>query len=269
MTENRSLRGTRMDFRKWLAAAAFVAACAASAHAQSAREELAPTGKLRIGVYPGSPSSMLQDAKTGETHGVTVEVGEALAAKLGVGYVFVTFPRVAEVVDALRNGAVDFTVTNATPARAEIVDFGPHLLALELGYLVPAGSPLQTLADVEKPGVRIGVTEGSSSQRALPKRLPQAKFAAAPSVKDAIALLRNGEIDAFATNKGILFEMADQAPGSHVLDGAWGAEHMAAAIPKGRAHGLEFLAGFSDEARSSGLVAQAAERAGLRGLAKD
>ena len=258
-----------MLLRKLLVAAAFVAALAGGAQAQSAREELAPTGKLRIGVYPGSPSSMIDDPTTHEKHGVTVEVGEALAGKLGVGYEFVVYPRVAEVVDAIKAGAVDFTVTNATPARAEIVDFGPHLLALELGYLVPAGSSVQTVEDVAKPGVRVGVTEGSSSQRALPKLLPGAVFVTAPNMKEVVGLLQRHEIDVFATNKGILFEAADQAPGSRVLDGRWGEEHMAAAIPKGRPKGLEFLASFSQEARASGLVSEAAEHAGMRGLAKE
>jgi len=258
-----------MLFRKLFVAAAFVAALAGSAQAQSAREELAPTGKLRIGVYPGSPSSMIDDAATHEKHGVTVELGEALAAQLGVGYEFVVYPRVAEVVDAIKAGAVDFTITNATPARAEIVDFGPHLLALELGYLVPAGSPVQNLADVAKPGVRVGVTEGSSSQRSLPKLLPGAVFVTAPNMKEVVGLLQRHEIDVFATNKGVLFETADQAPGACVLEGRWGEEHMAAAIPKGRPNGLEFLATFSQQARESGRVAKAAEHAGMRGLAKD
>jgi polar amino acid transport system substrate-binding protein len=228
-------------------------------------KQLAPTGSLRVGVYLGSPTSMVKTA-TGEVRGVTVEVGRALAARLGVPAQLVEFARVAEVVEALKAGQIDFTITNASPARAMEVDFTPPLIEIELGYLVVPGSPVATLADVDQAGRRIGVSQGSSSQAALSREFKQAVILTAPSLQAAREMLGRREIDAFATNKAILSEMADGLPGARILAGRWGLEHVAMALPKGRPEGLAFVRRFGDEARADGLVAGAAQRAGLRGL---
>jgi len=252
--------------RIFLLAGLALAGCA-SVPAPEIRQALAPTGTLRVGVYPGSPTSMVRAAGSDEMRGLTVEVGRELARRLGVPAEIVVFQRVAEVVDALKAGRVDFTITNASTARAEVVDFTPPLLALELGYLALPGSPVQSLAEVDRPGVRIGVTQGSSSQAALTREFKQAQLLTAPSMRAAGEMLQRREIDAFATNKAILYELADAVPTARVLDGRWGLEHLAIAVPKGRAVAAEYLRGFSESARSEGLVLAAAQRAGLRGLA--
>jgi polar amino acid transport system substrate-binding protein len=77
--------------------------------------------------------------------------------------------------------------------------------------------------------------------------------------------LRRGEIDAFATNKGILYEMADRVPGSRVLEGRWGLEQLAVAVPQGRGVAAPWLRAFVADVAAQGLVQQAAARAGLRG----
>jgi polar amino acid transport system substrate-binding protein len=229
------------------------------------RNSLAPTGKLRVGVYPGSPTSMVRDAASGEIKGVTVEVGAALASRLGVPVARVEYRRLAEVLDAMQAGQVDFTVTNATAERAKTVDFTQPLVSIELGYLVPSGSPIASLSDLDRSGVRVGVAQGSTSQRTLPARLKNAAVIAAPSLSAAIQMLSQGQLDAFATNKAILFEMSDALRGSRVLAGRWGLEHLAIAIPKGRDRGLPYVRQFAVGAITDGLVARAAERAGLRG----
>ncbi len=230
----------------------------------TARAALAPTGTLRVGVYSGSPTSMVRNA-AGEVHGITIEIGRALAKRLDVPVQIVVFDRVAQVVDALAASSIDMTVTNASPARAERVDFTPPLLDLELGVLVMPGSPVTSLDTLDRDGIRVGVTEGSSSQGALSKRLVHATVITAPSMPAAQAALRAGGVDAFATNKAILFEMSDALPGSHVLDGRWGVEHLAIAVPKGRAAGATLLREFSEQVQGDGEVERAASRAGLRG----
>jgi len=251
-----------------VALAAALAGCVtAPGPAPEVRQALAPTGTLRVAVYPGSPTSMLRTAGSDEMRGLSVELGRELARRLGVPAEIVVFQRVAEVVEALKGGRADFTITNATPARAQDVDFTPPLLALELGYLALPGSPVQLLADVDRPGVRIGVSQGSSSQAALTRELKQARLVPAPSLQAAAEMLQRHDIDAFATNKAILHELAGNVPGARVLDGRWGLEHLAIAVPKGRGVAAEYLRAFADAARSEGLVRAAAERAGLRGTA--
>jgi polar amino acid transport system substrate-binding protein len=247
-----------------------LAACAAHVARPDADavRALAPAGKLRVGVYAGSPTSMVRDARTGEARGVSYELGRELAARLGVPFEAVEYPRVAEVVEAIKAGRVDFTVTNASPARAKEIDFTSPILALELGYLAPRGSAITSAADVDRPGVRVGVTQGSTSQATLSKTLKSATLVAAPTVKAAVDLLSSGGIDVYATNKAILSEMSDQIAGSRILEGRWGLEHMAIGYPKGREAGAAYLRRFAETARSEGLVRRAAQRAGLRGAAE-
>jgi len=121
-----------------------------------AAQILAPGGNLRVGVYLGSPTSMVRQGPSGEPHGVAYDLGMELAKRLGVKFEPVIHRRVAEVLDAMKAGHVDFTVTNATAARAQDVDFSQPLFSLELGYLVPVGSPILTTADVDMAGRRIG-----------------------------------------------------------------------------------------------------------------
>ena len=200
--------------------------------------------------------------------GLSVEVGRELAQRLGVPAQIVVFQRVAEVVDALKNGRADFTITNATPARAQDVDFTPPLVALELGYLSLPGSPVQTLAEIDRPGVRIGVSQGSTSQGTLTREFKHARVVPAPSLLVAGEMLQRSEIDAFATNKAVLYELGDSLPGARVLDGRWGLEQLAIAVPKGRgAAATEYLRVFAQAVRSDDLVRAASSRAGLRGTA--
>lgn len=236
------------------------------ANAGGEQETLAPGGKLRVGVYPGSPTSMVTVA--GQTHGVAYDLGREFAARLNVSLEYVSFQRVADVLGAMKEGRVDFTVTNATPARANDVAFSPIVLSVELGYLVPANSPIGRADELDRPGIRIGVTKGSTSERTLPAKFKEAKIVAAENVKLAVEMFSRGEIDTYATNKPTLFEMSDSMPGARVLDGNWGLEHMAIAIPKGREQGLPLIAGFVQEVQGNGRLEQIQKDAGLRGAVK-
>jgi polar amino acid transport system substrate-binding protein len=252
-------------FASAMIAMAMTAVTSAGAGAQDMRDVLAPKGRLRVGVYLGSPTSMVRQSTTGETHGLSFDLGKELARRLDVAFEPANYQRIADVLDGMKAGDVDFTVSNATALRARDVDFSQTLISLELGYLVPAISPIEAASDVDKPGMRIGVTQGSTSERTLPKLLANATVTPAQNLKYAIQMLERRELDAFATNKPTLFEMSDQMPGARVLDGRWGEEHIAIAIPKGRESGMEFVRRFVEEAQSSGLLAKAVAQAGLRG----
>jgi polar amino acid transport system substrate-binding protein len=233
-----------------------------------ARAALAPSGTLRVGVYPGSPTSMIVDAKSGQKIGIAHDLGRALAQELNVPFEAVEFRRVAEVLDALKVGAVDFTFTNATAVRAKDMDFTAPMLQLELGYIVPAGSKIEKLVDIDQPGNRIGVSEGSSSQGTLSRQFKQATIVPAPSLKVAREMLSQGKLDAFATNKAVLSELADELPASYILDGRWGLENMAIAVPKGRERGMATLRAFAERVKANGLLQSIVEKTGLRGSIK-
>lgn len=263
----------RTGFAGFLVGALLFAGCAANIPPRvqatlqpsaAERAQIAPTGKLRVGVYLGSPTSMVV-APDHSRVGVTYELGQALASKLGVPFEPVEYKRVAEIIDALKTGAVDFTVTNASPARAGWVSFSSPVISLELGYVVPAGSKVSAIGDVDQAGVRVGVTEGSSSQTALRRAYRHATVVPQASLPVATEQLKRGQLDAFATNKAILNDMLDKTPGARLLDGNWGLEHMAIAIPKGREAALPFINSFATSARDSGQLALVVQRSGLRG----
>ncbi len=233
------------------------------------RQELAPSGKLRVGVYPGSPFSMVRDPVSGEMIGIAVELGKELAMRLGVPYQQVEFRSPAEIYEALKAGQIDMTIANATPARADQFSWSPPLMLIELGFLAAAGSPVTTPADVDRPGVRIGVTQGGTMNSALARELKNATVVPAATLKNGIEMLAQHKIDAYATNKANLFAMSDALPGSRVLDGRWGLEHLAIAIPKGSDAGFAYMRTFVEDAKSEGLVARAAARVALRGVAAE
>lgn len=251
-----------------LAISAALSSCVTSA-LRTERELLAPTGTLRVAVYPGSPTSLVEKAPPESMKGVTVDLGRALAAKLGVPAEIVVYQRLAEALAALQKGDADFTITNATQERARVVDFASPLVDLELGILVHPKSRITsniTSADqLDLNGATIGVSQGSSSERVLGARFKQAKLRAFPNLEAAQNALRTGEIDGFATNKGILFEMSGRVPGSMVLEGRWGTEHLAPAIPKGRMAAIAYIESFAKQARDNGALDEAVKRAGLRG----
>ena len=123
-------------------------------------------------------------------------------------------------------------------------------------------------AELERPGIRIGVTKSGTSERVLSEKFKSATIISAESVTLGIEAIRKGELDVYATNKAILFQMAEQLPGSRVLDGNWGQEHMAIAIPKGRDGGKQLLDAFVRDVQSDGRLEQVEARAGLKGAVK-
>ena len=191
-----------------------------------------------------------------------------MGQQLGVPVQVVEFARVAEIITAIQRGQVDMTFTNASPARARDVDFSRTLVQLELGLLLPPNSTVAKFAQVDRAGMRVGVSQGSSSQGVLTQQFKQAQVVPVASLEVAQHMLRAGQLDAFATNKGILFEMREKLPDFKVSDDRWGLENLAIAVPKGREAGQAFLAAFADQVTASGQLSRMAERAGLRGLAK-
>jgi polar amino acid transport system substrate-binding protein len=247
-----------------VATALLLYAATALAADTDAQKILAPTGKLRAALYPGTPTSIL-DPRESEPRGVGYELGKELARRLGVPYAPVVYPQNADVQAAMTAGNADVAFTNASPARQKLMDFGPPFLLIELSYLVPAGSAIASSADIDQKGRRVGVAAGSTSERTLSRDLKNAEVVPAATNQQGAELVAAGKIDAFATNKATLFELAERVPGVKVLPDRWGEERHAIAIPKGREQGLPVIKAFTEDAIAQGLVKAAMDRAGLRG----
>lgn len=250
-----------------LAAAALLAGCAALAPpppaSPQARGALAPTGKLRVGVYPGSAISMGRSPHATDKNGVAYALGRELARWLNVPFEPVEFRNADELLDAMKAGEVDFTFAVATEARARDVNFTLPMVSLELGYLVPSGSAVRNAAEIDRAGMRIGVIEGARS-----RVYRHASVVPVATLKTAANMLSRNQLQAFAGSKAILYELADDLPRSRVLDGRWGVEQLAIAIPKGREAGMPYVSQFAQTVRNNGTLQSAIDRADLRGTVK-
>jgi polar amino acid transport system substrate-binding protein len=198
--------------------------------------------------------------------GVAFDLGKELARRLGVPFEPVQYPTIGALLDSGKAGNWDVAFFGFSPARTKEWDYAPVHLEVELGYLIPRGSSISTLADVDRPGVRVGVPEKGLADATLSRELKNAGLVRAPSAAAGLEMLKSGRVDVFGFNKATLFEMSDRLPGSRVLDGRFGTEPQAMAVPKGRDLGAAFARRFIEDAKSQGLVKAAIERAGLRGV---
>jgi len=230
------------------------------------RQALAPTGKLRVGLYLGNPLSVVRDSASGEMKGVGFDLGKELARRMGVPFEPVVYPSVRALLDGAKSGGWDVASIAFTPARAKDMDFiAPHL-EVELGYLIPGGSSISTMADVDRPGIRVAIQEKGLADIFLSRTLKNAVVVRASSIAATLEVLQSGRADVFAANKPSLFELLNQVPGFRVLDGRFTTDPVALAIPKGRDLGMAYARKFVEGAKSEGLVKAAIERAGVRGV---
>jgi polar amino acid transport system substrate-binding protein len=229
------------------------------------RQALAPTGKLRVALQLGSPHNVIRDPVSGEMKGVGFDLGKELARRIGVPFEPVLYPSVGALLDAGKAGAWDIAFVGFSPARAKEWDFTALHMEIEFGYLVPGGSSISTMADVDRPGIRVAVQEKSQPDIFLSRTLQNAVVVRASSLAGTLDALRSGSADAIFSIKPSLFEISNQLPGSRVLDGRPGIDPHAMAMPKGRDPAGAYARQFIEEAKSQGLVKAAIERAGMRG----
>lgn len=257
----------------WLMTAIFalvLAGCAGmrTTPTAEARQALAPTGKLRVGLQLGSPHNVVRDSVSGEMKGVGFDLGAELARRIGVPFEPILYPSVGALLEGGKSGAWDVAFIGFSPARAKEWNFTALHLEIEFGYLVPAGSAIATIADVDRPGVRVGVQQNSQPEVFLERTLKSATTVKAPSLEGTVDLLRSGQVDAIFSIKPSLFEASNGLPGARVLDDRAGVDPHAMAMPKDRGGaGLAFAHAFIEDAKSGGAVQAAINRAGIRGAA--
>jgi polar amino acid transport system substrate-binding protein len=231
-----------------------------------ARQELAPTGHLRVALQQGSPLHLTEDPTSGELTGVGLELGQALARRIEVPFEPVPYPSIGTLRAAGRSGEWDVAFVRLSPEWAAEFDFTGRHLEVEFGYLIPAGSVIATMAEVDQPGVRIAVPENEGPDFFL-RTLEHAVVVRAASIPDTVDALNAGSADVIGGPKPLLFEMANALPGSRVLDGRPGIIAHAMAMPRGRDDlGVAYALQFIEDAKAEGLVQAAIERAGVSGV---
>ena len=221
--------------------------------------DLVRTGRLRVGVFP---PTYTKNPVTGEIGGIQIDLARALAARLGIAVLPVEYPTPAEVVEGLKAGACDLAFLVVDPVRAAAVDFSPPYVERDFTYLVPADSPTRSAAAADQPGVRIAVVRAHASTFALSRIVKHAELMQTESLDAALDLLRTGKVHLMASARQDLVRYSAQLPGSRVLEDRYGSSQGAMAVAKGHPGWLAYISEFVEEAKASGLVRQALDRAG-------
>ena len=246
-----------------LLAAAWLAASTAS----GSTDDLAPTGTLRATFIASNPVQAVTDAATGEVRGPAAELTRELAKRLGVPFRIAGAQGVAGVIDSVKNGEADIGFVAFDPVRATEVDFSQTYALAQNTYVVLDRSPIRTGAEVDRAGIRIGVAARDAGDLFLSRNLKAAELVRNPggNLDVAVAKLNAGELDAYAANRQRLSELVKRVPGLRLLpDNFYGVEQ-AIIVRKGNP-GRAHLDRLIDDARASGLIAGAIERAGLSGV---
>jgi polar amino acid transport system substrate-binding protein len=247
-----------------LLAGALVASGAAAQESMAVKE-LIPTGKLRVGVVfapAASPFFVVKEAN-GEPRGVTVDLAHELGRQLDVPVEFMLVPNSGLVTDATESGAIDVTFMPVDEERKKRVDFGPAYFMIESTYLATATSGIRTVAEVDRPNVRVVGIANTTTIRAAGRSLKNASISAAASVDEAMAMLRSGKADAFALSRDSLPPFVAQLPGSRIVEGGFQQTGIAIAVPKNRPNALAYVTAFMESAKASGVVRRALDRAGF------
>ena len=232
----------------------------------NASSHLAPTGTLRVALLDANAVHVIRDPASGEMKGISHDLGKALAGRLNVPFAPLLYPTIAGMLDAGRSGYWDVAFVGVTAERRAFLDFTGEHLEVDYGYLVPSGSKISDIRELDRAGVRLAVVETSSPDAFLSRTLKSASLVRAAALSGAIELLRAGKADAVAGLKPNMHAVSAILPGSRVLAGRLGAEGAALAIPKGRPPAALAAARHFVEEAKKGLVQQAIDRAGVPGV---
>jgi polar amino acid transport system substrate-binding protein len=243
-----------------------LAACAAAPTVPVT--QVAPHGALRVAVAVGpSPSAFwaIRDAASGRAHGVTVELGEAAAAKLGVPVKIVEYSNSGEITAAASKDAWDVSFMPQDAEREKYVDTGPAYVVYSTTYAVHGDSGIAHIAALDRDAVRVGAVEGTSTSRILMRTLKHAKLTLFPKAEEAQAQFAGQHVDALAMGREALDDYAAKHPGTRVLPENIQTTAVIVVVPKAHAATRAWAARFMEEAKADGTVRRALDRAGFAG----
>jgi polar amino acid transport system substrate-binding protein len=250
-----------------IVAACVLAACATAPPLTPAtRAELAPGGTLRAGINYGNVVLATKDPKTGELNGVHVDLARELARRAGVTIELIGYDSAGAMVDGLKRGALDVALLSAEPARASEINFSPAYVDIDATYLVPAGSPIRDVADVDRDGTRVAIAAKSAYEFFLSRNLKHAKLVAGPGTFGAYDVFVSGKLDALVGTRPRLVIESEKLPGSRVLAGRFMAIEQTIATPKDRVAAARYVRDFIEDVKASGAVARMLADHAVRGV---
>jgi ABC-type amino acid transport substrate-binding protein len=230
------------------------------------RAALMPTGTLRASINLGNPILAYADPATGEPRGVSVDLANAFAAKLGVTPEFVVFDSAGKSVDAVTQEQADFGFFAIDPVRGAGISFTAAYVLIEGTYLVANSSPLQSNDEVDAPAHRVTVGKGSAYDLYLTRELKHAQIVRAPTSPTVVDTFLEQGLDVAAGVRQQLEADARRVGGLRLLPGRFMVIQQAMGVPKGRDPlAIAVLAEFVEAMKASGFVADALARHGVEG----
>jgi polar amino acid transport system substrate-binding protein len=239
---------------------------AGHAAADPLRDEIAPTGKLRVAIAISPAGGAFWSTKTesGGYAGVPVELGKEMAAQLGVPVEYVVHQNSGQIVDAVSKGSWDITFLPKDPEREARMSFGPIYEVADATYIVRAGSAATNFQTLDRPGTKVAAVNNTTTMRGAIAHLKNAKVTGYQTYDEIFNLLKNGEIDAFALSRDQLNAMATKIPGTRVLDETFKQTVTAVAVPPNHPLALAFATKFMTDAISNGTLRKAYDNNGLK-----
>lgn len=232
----------------------------------SLRQAFAPTGILRASINLGNPILAKRHADTGEPFGVSIDLARTLAQQLGVGVELVVFETANQSVLAVREERADIGFFAIDPLRGEGLRFTAPYVLIEGSYLVPEASPIQRNEEVDRPGTRVVVGQGSAYDLFLSRELKQATIVRAPSSQTVVPQYVAQAMDVAAGVRQQLEADLAQHPGHRLLPGRFMVIQQAMGLARSRGEAaFEHLAQFVEAMKASGFVAEAMRRHGIQG----
>ena len=230
------------------------------------RSELAPTGKLRAGINHGNFLLVNKAPAGGAPSGVAPDLARELGRRAGVPVEFVSYDQAGKLAEGVRVGAWDIAFLGNEPQRANEIAFSAAYLEIEATYLVPAGSPIRSMSDVDRAGVRIAVADKAAYDLYLSRNLKHAQLVRAEGIDGSYALFVGQKLDVLAGLKPRLVTDVEKLPGSRILDGRFMAVQQSIGSPRGRDAAAKYLREFVEDVKASGFVGRAIETHGVRGV---
>jgi polar amino acid transport system substrate-binding protein len=239
---------------------------AGAARGDALKDEIAPTGKLRvaIGISPAGGAYWSTRTESGGYAGVPVDLGKEMANQLGVPVEYVAYPNSGQITDSVSTGVWDVTFLPKDPERETKMSFGPIYEIADATYIVKPGSTITNFQSLDQPGIKVAAVNNTTTMRGAVAHLKNAKVAGYQTYDEIFALLKNGEIDAFALSRDQLNAMAKKIPGTRVLDETFKQTVTAVAVPLNHPLALEYATKFMTEVKSNGVLRKAFDNNGLK-----
>jgi polar amino acid transport system substrate-binding protein len=238
---------------------------AGSASADALKDEIAPTGKLRVAIGISPAGGAYWSTKTEKGYaGVPVDLGKALADQLGVAVEYVAYQNSGQITDAASKGVWDVSFLPKDPERETKMLFGPIYEVSDATYIVKPGSTITDFASLDQTGVKVAAVSNTTTMRGAMAHLKNAKVTGYQTFDEIFNLLKAGEVDAFALSRDQLNALAKKIPGSRVLDETFKQTVTAVAVPLGHNLSLEYASKFMSDAKANGLLRKAFDNNGLK-----